>query len=148
MATKPSDSFQFKIVKKDGIKAIELLSRPYYQHFLNTKTNVGDIGTMNLTFKKPTRSEQQLRYYAVIVGLLAEYTGDDWESIHECLMTIKFGTREVKLGKDIVKVRYSISNKAMFSKLKMIELIEYAMEKCNELGVVIPTKESLGYINN
>ncbi len=52
------DNFQFKIAQKDGVKVIELIARDYYQHFLKTKTNVGDIGTMSLTFKKSSRSEK------------------------------------------------------------------------------------------
>ena len=39
----PTDSFQFKIVKVNGKNTIALVSRQYYQHFLNTKTKEGDI---------------------------------------------------------------------------------------------------------
>jgi len=144
----PTDSFQFQIVKKDGIKKIALISQRYYQHFLNTKTKEGDKGTMTITLAKPTRSEQQLRYYAVIVGLIADYTGNTWEEMHEALMVLKWGKQKVKIGKDIVEVRKSISNGARFKKVDMIEQIEFALEKCFELDIVVPTKQELGYISN
>lgn len=144
----PTDSFQFKIEKKDGKKVLALNARKYYQHFLNTKTKEGDIGTLTISLAKPTRSEQQLRYYAVIVGLIAEYTGNTWEEMHEALMILKWGTKKVKIGNNMVDVRKSISNGAGFKKIDMIEQIEFALEKCFEFGIKVPTKEELGYISN
>lgn len=144
----PDDSFQFKIALKDGIKVIELLSRPYYQQFLNTKTKVGEVGSMHLTFKKPTRTESQLRYYAVIIGLLAAHTGYTWEEMHQALMILKWGTREIKVNGYIVRVRRSISNKAKFPKDFMSEQIEFALESCREYEIRVPTRKELGYIDN
>lgn len=140
------DTFTFKIALVNGIKTLVLNSRAYYQHFLNKHTKAGDVGSMEIKLKKPTRSESQLRYYWVIVGLLAEHTGDEDEELHDALMKLKFGTKKVKLGKDIVEVRKSISNKAKFPKLAMMELIEFTLEKCAEMEVVVPTKEELGYL--
>jgi hypothetical protein len=144
----PTDSFQFKIVKVDGKKTVALTSRQYYQHFLNTKTKEGDTGTMTISLAKPTRSEQQLRYYAVVVGLIADNCGYTWEECHDAIMKLKWGTKKVKIGKDIVEVRKSISNGARFGKSDMIETIEFAMEKAFELDIVVPTKQELGYIDN
>lgn len=144
----PTDSFTFKIVKREGDKTVALNSRQFYQHFLNTKTKEGDVGTLTIKLKKPTRSDQQLRYYAVLVGLISDYTGNTWEEMHECLMVLKFGTKKVKLGKDTVNVRQSISNSARFGKVKMIELIEFALEKCLDLDIKVPTREELGYLPN
>lgn len=144
----PTDSFQFKIVKVNGKNTIALVSRQYYQHFLNTKTKEGDIGTMTIILKKSTRTEQQLRYYAVLVGLLADYTGNTWEEMHDALMRLKWGTKKVKIGKEIVEVRKSVSNSAKFKLTDMIEQIEFTLEKCFELDIVVPTKQELGYIDN
>lgn len=143
-----TDSFTFKIQVVSGVKTLELNSRAYYQHFLNKHTKEGDIGTLSLKLKKPTRSESQLRYYWVIVGLLAEHTGDTDEELHDALMKLKFGTKKIKLGKDIVEVRKSISNRAKFPKQDMAELIDFTLEKCAEMDVVVPSKEELGYISN
>jgi len=144
----PTDSFQFKIVGKEGKKTVALLSRAYYQHFLNTKTKEGDTGTLTITLKKPTRSEQQLRYYAVLVGLIADNCGYTWEEMHDALMKLKWGTKKVKIGNDIVEVRKSISNSARFKKTDMIEQIEFTMEKCFDLDIKVPSKQELGYIDN
>ena len=144
----PTDSFQFKIVKVGDKKTISLLSRKYYQHFLNTKTKEGDTGTMTISLAKPTRSEQQLRFYAVICGLIADETGYTWEECHDALMKLKFGTTKVKIGKDIVEVRKSISNSARFKMADMMELIDFAMEKAFELNINVPSRQELGYIDN
>lgn len=144
----PTDSFQFKIVKKDGKNTVALSSRTYYQHFLNTKTKEGDVGTLTLAIKKSTRSESQLRYYAVIVGLIAEYTGNTWEEMHDALMRLKWGTKKIKIGNEIVEVRKSISDSAKFKKVDMIDQIEFALEKCFDLEIKVPTKQELGYIDN
>ena len=144
----PTDSFQFKIAKVNGKKTVELLSRPYNQQFLDNKTKEGDVGTLIITLKKPTRSEQQLRYYAVLIGFIADYTGYTWEECHDALMKLKWGTRKIKIGKDVVEVRKSISNGARFAKIDMIEQIEFAMEKCLDLGITVPSKYELGYTDN
>lgn len=144
----PQDSFQFKIVKVDGKKKLELLSRDYYQHFINTKTKENEIGSMFLTFKKPTRSEQQLRYYFVIVGLMANELGYTSEEMHEWLMIMCFGTKKVTVGGVTKEVRKSISDKARMTISECIDLIDFTLEKCAELNIVVPTKESLGYTNN
>ena len=142
----PSDSFQFKIAFKDGQKVVELNSRSFYQHFLNTKTGVGDIGVLHLKMKKPTRSEQQLRYYAVIVGLIADYTGNTWDEMHEALMILNWGTKEIKVGNKIVNVRKSISDRARFSKGDMMEQIEYALQIAKDYEIKVPTRSELGYL--
>lgn len=144
----PTDNFQFRIAQRDGTKVIELLSRAYYQHFLNTKTKVGEVGTMSLTFRKPSRTDAQLRYYAVIIGLVASHVGYTWEELHEALMILRWGTKEVKIGNQIVRVRKSISNRAKFPKDWMSEQIEFALEKANEYEIKVPTRKELGYIDN
>lgn len=143
----PINSFQFKISKVNGKKVIELLSRRYYQHFINEKTQVGDIGVMDLRMKKPTRSESQLAYYAVVVGLIADYTGETWEDMHSALMILNWGTKKVKIGNDIVDVRKSVSDKAQIPKDEMSDQIEFALSKAKELNIKVPTKKELGYFD-
>lgn len=140
----PTDNFQFRVVNLEGKKAIQLNSRAYYQHFLDTKTQIGNIGTMTIKVKKPTRSANQLNYYAVVVDLIAEYSGDTWDDIHSALMIKNWGTHTV-LG---VEVRKSISDAAQIPKDEMSEQIEFALKEAKQLGIVVPTKEELGYISN
>jgi len=144
----PENSFQFKIVSSEGKKKLELLSRDYYQHFLNTQCKIGEVGSMFLTFKKPTRSENQLRYYWTILGLMANELGYKSEELHEWLMIMCFGTKKITVNGITKEVRKSISNKARMSISEAIELIEFTLEKCAELDIVVPTKESLGYVSN
>lgn len=144
----PTDNFQFSITMRDGVKSVALNSRNYYQHFINTKTKVGDIGTLTLKIKKPTRSENQLNYYAVIVGLIADYSGDDWDSVHSGLMILNWGTKTIWIGGKPVEVRKSISDSARIPKDEMGEQIEFALKEAKAMGIVVPTKEELGYISN
>lgn len=143
-----SDAFTFCIEQVGDQKKLKITAEQYYRHFLKTKCTVGAQGTMYLTFAKPTRSDQQLRYYWVLVGLIAEYAGYTRDECHDALMRLKFGIKEVKIGSDIVQVRRSISNSARMTKTECIELIEFALEKCSELNINVPSAESLGYIRN
>lgn len=144
----PQDNFTFEIVEQNGDKRAKINATDYYRHFLKTKTKIGDVGTMILKIKKPSRSESQLRYYWIVVGLLADHCGYTSEEMHDALMSLKWGTKVIKLGDKMVSVRKSISNSAKFPKSKMIEQIEFALEKCFEENVLIPSAESLGYTNN
>ncbi len=143
----PQSTFQFKVAQIQGKKVIELLSRDY-QHFLNTQCKIGEVGSMFLTFKKSTRSENQLRYYWTILGLMANELGYKSEELHEWLMIMCFGTKKITVGGITKEVRKSISNKARMSISEAIELIEFTLEKCAELDIVVPTKSELGYISN
>lgn len=144
---KSNPHFAFVIEEREGRRAPKLNSTPLWNHYFS-KLPVGTVGTLTVILKKPTRSEQQLRYYFVLVGFIAEYTGHTDDEIHDALMRLKFGVKEVKLGSDIVEVRKSISNSARMTKTECMELIEFALEKCSELNINVPSKESLGYISN
>lgn len=142
------DSFTFEIVNDKGEKRAKIIASDYYKHFIKTKTQVGMKGTMHLTFKKPTRTEQQLRYYWVLVGMLASECGYTSEEMHEWLMIMKFGTKKVTVNGITKEVRKSISNSARMTVGEVMELIDFTLEKCFELNVIVPSKESLGYIDN
>ncbi len=143
-----SDSFTFEIVEDKGVKRAKIIATDYYQHFLKTKCKIGDKGTMFLTLKKPTRSESQLRYYWVVVGLLANDCGYTSEELHEWLMISCFGTQKVTVNGITKEVRKSIAKSARISKLDMMTLLDFALEKCFEMNVIVPSAQSLGYIRN
>lgn len=70
--------------------------------------------------KRKDGSDQQRGYYwAVIVRMISDYTGDDEESVHET-MTVKFAPWETYKGKRR-RVRYS--------KMSTVQREEY-QEKC------------------
>lgn len=150
------ETFIFEVVwdEKERRKRVQLKSDAYFNHFLQ-RARVGDRGTITVSFKKPTRSQQQLRYYWILVSLLAPHCGyslDEMdatltdEEMHDALMRRKFGTKRVMVGGEVETVRRSIANRAGFPKAEMAELIEYVLELCRENGVVVPSMEELGYI--
>lgn len=96
----------------------------------------------------PTRSEAQLAYHWVLVHYIAEHCGYTDEEIHDAIMRLKFGTKNVIIGNRKVEVRKSISNKARLPKYMAIELISYDLQLCEELKIKVPTAQELGYISN
>lgn len=97
---------------------------------------------------KASRSQQQLAYHWVLLDLLAKYTGESKEELHDGIMRIKFGTKKIKLGKYEMEVRKSVSNKALFPKDDMVNLISFDLELCNFYEIKIPTAQELGYTSN
>lgn len=144
----PKDNFQFVIQERNGKKFIELLSSKFFQHFLNTKTKVGDKGTLIVDMKKITRSESQLNYYFVICGLIGENSGYTKDEVHDALTVLKWGTKEVIINGRKANVRHSISDAAQFPKIMMAEQIKFALENAFDLQIHVPTKQSLGYIDD
>ena len=144
----PSDSFQFEVIEKDGKKGPRLLSEMYWRHFFQTKTKVGDKGTIHITLKKPTRSEAQLNYYFVICTLIGNHSGYTKEEVHSALVIEKWGVKEVKIGKITQKVRKSVSDGSKLSMTLMNELIDLALDVASFEEITVPTKEELGYISN
>lgn len=105
---------------------------------------------LSCTFAKhvATRSQSQLAYYWIILDYLAKHIGDIKEELHECIMIELFGTKKRTFnGKDYY-IRQSISDKALFPKYRMVDLISYTLNVCNKLGVNVPTPEELGYQSN
>lgn len=100
--------------------------------------------------KVPTRSQSQLAYHMILMGYLAEHTGqgNTKEEMHDAVMRLKFGTKRIVLKGLNVDVRKSVSDDARFPKWDMMALIEYDLELCTWAGIHVPTMEELGYIKN
>jgi hypothetical protein len=145
-----ADSFSFEVVfdKTTGKKSLKMASETYFSHFLYTKAKVGDKGTMILTFKKPSRSQSQLRYHMTLCGLIGNHTGYTTEEVHDAVMRIKNGTKVVSLGGFNVHVRDSVAEKAKFPKQLMAEMIEFDLDLCRRYEIKVPTAEELGYVSN
>lgn len=97
---------------------------------------------------KPTRSDQQLAYHFVLIGYLAKHCGYTKDEMHDAVVRLKFGEKAVTIGNRTVAVRRSVSESAKMPKGDMVELIEFDLQLCDELGVNVPSMEELGYISN
>jgi len=125
-------------------KRIQLVSERMYQQFLKG-VNVGDKVTISFSFKRPSRTKTQLNYYFVLVGILSDHLGYTKKEMHDWLMRLKWGTKEIKVGNKVETVRESVSDVAEFPLEKMGEQIEFTLEVCKECGLNIPTPAELGY---
>lgn len=128
-----------------GDKKLALLSPQHWQQQVN-KLAEGKKYGITVEEYKASRSHQQLAYYWVILSYLANHTGYESEELHDAIMRQKFGVKTVEIGGIKQTVRKSISNAAKFPKSDMVELIIEALEICTKVGVVVPTKEELGYM--
>jgi len=129
----------------DGVKKLVLKSPTYYQSQLNHLPTDKTIA-ITLAENVASRSRQQLAYYFVLVGYIADHCGYTREECHDVLMRTKFGTKKLRfMGKD-VEVRKSVSDAARLPTHEMVELINYAKECCDELAIYVPTQEELGYL--
>jgi hypothetical protein len=135
------------IVMENDRKRLALKSPAYYQHSLN-RIPIGKDVTVTLSTKKSTRSQQQLRYYHVLVQMVSDHTGYTHDEVHDFVMRSRFGTKQVTLNGKTVEVRRSISNAAKMPKYECVELIEYVIALCDDLSIRVPTMEELGYIQN
>ncbi len=109
---------------------------------------LGKIVSCTFSERVPTRSEAQLDYHWVLIGLMAEHTGDTKDELHDAVMRIKFGTKLVRIGGHTVQVRKSISNIGKMTVSEVAELINYDLELCGMMDIHVPTSEELGYISN
>lgn len=121
---------------------------PAYYRDLARQAPTDKPVAVTFSTKTPTRSESQLAYHWVLVGYIAKETGYTKEECHDLIMQLKFGTKKVTIAGKTADVRKSISDRALFPKYLMVELIEYDLEVCHELGLHVPTAQELGYISN
>lgn len=95
-----------------------------------------------------TRSDSQLNYHWVLMEYMSEHSGHTKEECHDFMMRKVFGTKKIRIGNIIQEVRLSISEKALFPKTEMVELIDQDLQLLKELNVNVPTMSELGYISN
>lgn len=131
----------------DGRKEFIPSSTGYLQTLM-AGMPVGKRLTCTFYDRVPTRSEAQLHYHWVLMGIIAEHTGDTKEELHDAILRIKFGTKLVRLAGHTVQVRKSISNGGRMTVAEVAELIMYDLEICQKLDIHVPTPEELGYISN
>lgn len=114
---------------------------------------IGEKVACTFSHHKVTRSSEQLKYYMVLCGYIAQHSGDtdlndpySKVEVHDALCRAKFGTKTIKLGDIEQEVRRSVSDSAKMPKSDMVELVTFAKEVCKKLGIKVPTKAELGYV--
>lgn len=136
-----------EVMLVDGRKKFVPKSTGYLQTLMASMP-IGKKLTCTFYDRVPTRSESQLDYHWVLMGIIAEHTGDTKEELHDAIMRIKFGTKLVRLAGHMVQVRKSISNSGRMTVAEVADLIMYDLEVCQKLDIHVPTPEELGYISN
>jgi hypothetical protein len=130
--------------EETGRKRVAINSEPHLRASIQ-RLSVGDEVVVTYSTRKLSRSDGQLRYHWALMGYLADYTGHSAEEMHEFVMRSKFGTKRIAVGDQIEEVRRSIASGARMSWGDMMELIEYDLELLAGLGIVVPSREELGY---
>ncbi len=126
-------------------KRLALKSPAYYNQCL-ARLPIGAEVTVTISTKKATRSEQQLKYYFVLLGLISDHTGYRTDELHDYVMREVFGTKTITLNGKSTEVRQSISHAARMPKYEAQRTIEYVLELCTDLGIYVPTMAELGYL--
>lgn len=151
MAAKPKDGRKevFTVLAEvrvvDGKKKIAMKSPDHYEQSVQ-QLPVGRKIAVTVEEYAPTRSKEQLSYHFVLLGYIATHTGYSVEECHDTVMRAKFGTKKVVIGNLTQEVRRSISGVAKMPKYDAVELIDFDLNLCKELGINVPTRQELGYL--
>jgi len=135
------------IILTEGKKKFIPTSVDYFNTLISSLP-IGKKLSCTFSDRVPKRSEAQLAYHWVLVGLIADHTGDTREELHDAVMRIKFGTKTISLTGRDVEVRRSISNAGRMTVSDVVELITFDLEVCQSLDIHVPTPEELGYVSN
>lgn len=132
----------------DGIVRKHFVPRSR-QHFLavcNRYAEDKEIGMIPVE-EVNVRSRGQLAYHKVLARYIANDQGMSEDDVHDAQMKEVFGIREYTFMGKTNQGRYSLSDAGGLKTSQVIDLIEKDLEVCAFLGIVVPTKEELGYID-
>lgn len=129
----------------DGQKRFIPKSSQYVRACMS-RIATGKKVTMTISETGAIRSDSQLRYHWVLMGFLADHTGFSKDEMHDAVMRLKFGEKEINLGGRKVMVRKSMSKEARLAKFEAVDLITYDLELCAEMDIRVPTAQELGYL--
>lgn len=113
-----------------------------------SRISVGKEVACTFSENIPTRSKNQLAYHYVLVSYIAEYTGHSVKEMHDFIMRVVFGEKQISIGGVKRMVRKSVADDAKMPKAEMSKLIESDLALCRKLNIQVPTAEELGYISN
>lgn len=126
--------------EKEQRNRVKLVHDLYYQTEIN-KFKVGEKLSLNLTSKKPKRTESQNRYYwGVYLPLIAKETGNDVDDLHN-LFKGKFLSKAIVecLGEKVRRIRSTTD-------LSVSDFMEYIQRIEEMTGILSPPTDD--YYNN
>lgn len=135
------------VENKDGYTETRFVPKSV-KHFRSVSRNAPKNKPIAATFYATvsSRSRNQLAYHFVLLGYIADHTGYTKDELHDAIMRLHFGTKTITISGRSVEVRASLSDAAKLPKYEVVELIEYDLKLCKELGIKVPSPEELGYI--
>lgn len=136
-----------EVKEHEGKKHFVPYSPAYFRDWIN-RLPVGKKLAAQFSEYRSMRSNPQLRYHMVLMGYLAEHTGYTKMQIHDAMVKLKFGVTQIEVLGQKVDVRRSISESGDIENWEASELVEYDLQVCHEMGIHVPTPESLGYLPN
>ncbi|MFA6992668.1 MAG: hypothetical protein WC269_05350 [Candidatus Gracilibacteria bacterium] len=123
-------------------------SQPYWKTILNRYSEGKKIG-LQVMEDELSFSDAQRRYHFVLLRFIAKETGNSIDDEHEDAMRSVFGTKTYTNYKgEIHESRYSLSNNSDLTLPDVQKLIDHDLGVCDFLNIVVPSKESLGYVND
>lgn len=129
----------------NGVKRFIPNSAPHTRQQMDSIPE-GKRVSMTLSEWDVIRSDAQLAYHFVLVTYLAKHTGFTKDEMHDAVMRLKFGEKEVNIGGKTLMVRKSMSKSGKLKKHEVVELIEYDLELCADMDIHVPTAKELGYL--
>lgn len=121
-------------------------SRAHFLSVCNRYPEDKEIGMIPVE-EVNVRSRGQLAYHRVLIRYIANEQVMSEDDVHDALMKEVFGIREYTFMGKTHQGRYSLSDAGGLRTSQVIDLIEKDLETCAFLGIVVPTKEELGYID-
>lgn len=134
-----------EVVEVEGKKKFRPNSTTYFNENMS-RFMVGKKLVAEFKEFRSLRSEPELRYHMVLCGYISAHTGFTKREVHEAIMKLKFGIKEVKLLGYVAEVRRSISESGDLENWEAVELIEYDLAMCAEMEIRVPTAKELGYL--
>lgn len=102
--------------------------------------------TATFTEFRYMRSDAQLRYHWVLAKYISDHTGFTPEEVHDWAMRLVFGEKTVGICGRVTKVRKSMADEGDVMKNEAVELVEFDLNVCQDLEIVVPTAQELGYV--
>lgn len=127
-----------RVTERDGERHVALNAPKYLQHFLKEYAKVGDIVSIKITAKRPTRTLSQNSFMHVYFNLIALSSG-------HTMMQIKSWAKGMFLTKGITEVfGHKTRDVKDTHNLNIGECVEFMNRIEDKTGIPIPDPEPFG----